>query len=189
MTTASYEAFLPEVMPNVRDCPVDYALNAIRNACIEFCDKSQWLTYKPDAQTLLADVTEYDVEFESGVEPVRLMWLKTYDRDAGGYMTKDNTVILAVTPSERVFGGLTMEIAVRPTRVSTTVDYTVYSRWAEAIAQGAMARLYDTPGQPFTDPDRAVMRWNRFRAAIADATMEKQRELTIGPLRVRMRSF
>ena len=43
MTAVSYEVFLPEVMPYVHDVPEIVAVQAIRNACIEFCEETQYL--------------------------------------------------------------------------------------------------------------------------------------------------
>lgn len=189
MTNVSYETFLPEVMPHVHNCPQEYAVNAIRNACIEFCDQTHWLTCEPDAQTVLPNVKVYDVEFSKGVMPIRLEWLKINDLPAHGHLTKNNQVVLRDKPSTRLFNALTMRFAVRPTRSSTTVDESLYDRWAEAIANGALARLYAVPAQPFSNPDMGVYRSSKFKADKADAQAEKQRELTTGPLYVRMRRF
>ena len=46
MTAVSYEVFLPEVMPYVHDVPEIVAVQAIRNACIEFCEKTHYLQEK-----------------------------------------------------------------------------------------------------------------------------------------------
>lgn len=187
MTNVLYESFLPEVLPHVRDCPQDVAVNAIRNACIDFCDQTHWLTVEPDAQTVLPNVDTYDVEFSAGVMPVRLEWLKIGDVQVNGHLTKDNQVVLRDMPSTRIFNGLTMRFAVRPTRVSTRVDESLYNRWAEGIAHGAKARICVVPGQPFSNPDLAMFSAGQFRSAISDAKADKQRELTVGPLHVQMR--
>jgi hypothetical protein len=184
-----YESFLPEVMPHVHNCPQDYAVNAIRNACIEFCDQTHWLTIEPDAQTVLPNVDTYDVEFSKGVVPIRLEWLKINDIDAHGHLTKDNQIVLRDMPTTRLFNALTMSIAIRPSRSSTSVDDSLFERWAEGIASGALARIYATPAQPFSSPELALARSAMFKAAKADAQAEKQRELTVGPLYVRMRRF
>ena len=42
MATTAFTAWLPEVLPNVPTCPDVLAVNAIRNACIEFCSETNW---------------------------------------------------------------------------------------------------------------------------------------------------
>ena len=43
MSEISYEVFLPEVMPFVRDVPEIVAVQAIRNAVIEFCEETHYM--------------------------------------------------------------------------------------------------------------------------------------------------
>lgn len=189
MTAVSYEVFLSEVMPWVRECPQMVAVNAIRNAGIQFCNQSHWLTYEPDPQTLLAGIREYDLEYESGVIPTRLIWAKINNFAVKGVVTTENTLVLPLVPVAREVNALTMKLAVQPTRTSTTVDQSIYDRWAEVIAHGALARLYDMPGQPFSDEAKGLLSGQRFRAGIAEARIERQREQTVGPLTVKMRRF
>lgn len=187
--TVLYERFLPEVLPYVHNCPQDFAVNAIRNACIEFCTETHWLTHEPDAQTLLVGVDTYEIEFETGEELVRLIWAKLNTVVTAVTVTNTNEIILPVVPTERQASALTMKIAVRPTRASTGCDDTLYNRWAEDISHGARSRLYATPAQSFTMPDMVNPSAVRFRSAVNDAKIERQRDLTTGPLFVKMRSF
>lgn len=156
---------------------------------MEFCGDTHWLTYQPDPMTVLADVATYDLEYETGVVPIRLVWLKFEGVDRRGWLNGDYTITLAETPSERVVEALTAELTLKPTRSSTSVDVSVYERWAETIAHGAKARLYDIPAQPFTDPQRSTISWAKFRSGMADARADVQRKLTVGPLRVQNRRW
>lgn len=187
--TVAYEKFLVDVLPYVRDCPQDVAVNAIRNAAIEFCDQSHWLTFEPYPQTILPNVNVYELDYDTGEEPVRLIWANINGFAARAHLNNDFDLVLQDTPTSTLVNGLTMEFAVRPTKTSLYCNDTLYTRWSEAISYGARRRLYDIPAQPFTDPERMVQMHMKFRAAIADARMERERELTIGPLQVQMRKF
>lgn len=190
MTTVPYEMFLQEVLPFVRDCPQVVAVNAIRNACIEFCDQTHWLTYEPDAQSILPNTTVYEVEYETGVIPVRLVWAKVEGCEVRAtFNPQDITVEIAGSYPNRVTNALTMKLAVRPIPSSTAVDKSLHDRWHEAVAHGALYRLYNLPGQPFTDPERGLLNRTLFRSDMADAKIEVQRDGTIGPKHVRMRQW
>ena len=187
MTTVPYENFLPEVLPFVHNCPQDYAVNAIKNACIDFCNQTHWLQYTTDPMLVLANVTNYDLDYETGVLPIRLITLQLNGMNVPGTLGSDYTITLGVTPSTQMANALVATLALAPARSSTAIDVSVYERWLEVIAQGARGRLYDVPAQPFTDPQRATLAKGFFKSGIADARAEVQRGLTVGPISVQMR--
>src|SRR5512137_870759 len=74
MTAVSYEVFLPEVMPYVQDVPDTVAVQAIRNACIEFCTETHYLQENLDPITGQEDVGEYDLDAnDSNYKVVEIM--------------------------------------------------------------------------------------------------------------------
>lgn len=180
--------FLPEVLPYVRDCPPDVAANAVRNACIEFCEETQWLT-QTQSITLLPNITAYDIDYDRTMVPIRMVSAKIGGVDQSG-LTFDPTtyqVGLPYTPSERVFNGLVIVVAYKPARGSVSIDDSVYERWAEGIAHGARARLYEVPAQPFSDAQRALYSRALFKSAKADGRAEVNRRGTSGPIHVKHR--
>lgn len=205
-----YEEFLPEVLPYVRDCPEAVAVNAIRNACIEFCDKSLWLLYHHDPVSVYAAESTYDLDLPDGTTTARIMdaWYKTRPlapigeddlkvmfstdwREAEGdpqfYTHLDpSAVVLAPIPQTDEADALAMIVALRPTRDSVDVDDTLYERWAEWIGWGARGRLHDIPAQPFTDGPAAIRARQMFNHGIGLATIERNRGLTRHVMYVRM---
>lgn len=205
----AYETFFPEVLPYVHDVPEFVATNAIRNACIEFCEKSDYIVYTHDPITILPRVSAYELDLPSGTTLARVLagWVgnlpltfksqedlqRIYPldwRQMGGrpqYLTQDtpDEVIVAPFSDYRMDSGLKIIVALKPTRSSTSVDDLVYQRWAEAIGFGARARLYDTPGQPYYDPMSAQKYRQWFESAIGEAKTERNRGLTRNTTRVR----
>ncbi len=59
--TVGYEDFLPEVVQYVPDVPEFIAINAIRNSCIEFCEKSRYLQTDLTPINLVANQAMYTV--------------------------------------------------------------------------------------------------------------------------------
>ena len=74
MTAVSYEVFLPEVMPYVHDVPEIVAVQAIRNACIEFCEETHYLQENLDPITGQENVGEYYLDAnDSNYKVVEIM--------------------------------------------------------------------------------------------------------------------
>lgn len=204
-----YETFFPEVLPYVHDVPEFVAVNAIRNACIEFCDKSLYLQYTHDPITLLPRVSEYQLELPDDTVSARVVagWVgnlpltfkseedlqRIYPldwRQMGGrpqYLTQRVSweVIVAPFSDYKMLNGMKLIVALKPSRSSTTVDRVIHERWAEAIGFGARARLYDTPNQPYYDPQSAMKYRTWFESAIGEAKTERNRGLTRNTTRVR----
>lgn len=213
MNSVQYETFFPEVVPYVHDVPDMVAVNAIRNACIEFCEKSDYIIYTHDPITILPRVSAYSLDLPCGTTISRVIasWVgnlpitfksqedlqRIYPldwRQMGGrpqYITQDvpNEVIVAPFSDYEMDDGLKLIVALKPTRASTTVDGLLYERWAEHIGFGARARLYDTPNQPYYDPAQAVKFRSWFESAIGEAKMERNRGLTRNVTRVRPPRF
>ena len=209
MSSVSYETFFPEVVPYVHDVPDLVATNAIRNACIEFCEKSDYIIHTHDPITILPRVSAYQLDLPYGTTVSRVIasWVgnlpitfksqedlqRIYPldwRQMGGrpqYITQDvpDEVIVAPFSDYEMDDGLKLIVALKPTRSSTTVDKLIYERWAEHIGFGARARLYDTPNQPYYDPAQAVKFRTWFESAIGEAKMERNRGLTRNVTRAR----
>ena len=208
-----YEEFLPEVLPYVPECPEIVAVNAICNACIEFCDKSHWWLYEHDPLPTTAYVRTYQLDVPDFTQVCRIVecWYDNYFMRPAGedelrklytfdwrimegsprYFTHSTPDEITVVPMPIISmaEGLKLIVAPKPTRDSFDVDDTLYNRWAEQIGMGARARIHEIPGQTFSDPAMALKYRTMFNSAIGRATEERQRGLTRGTLRVRPPRF
>lgn len=194
-----YEDFLPEVLPYVRDCPEMVAINAIRNACIEFCDRSMWLLHEHDDIPTISGEGRYPLALPNFTESARVVeaWHNQFPLNAqnedqlkrlyqfdwrdmvGGprYISSLTPCEVAVVPApaEADAGTLKLIVALRPTRDSHSIDDSVYERWAEVIGQGARARLMAIAGQPFHDIAGSMQNRMFFTIGIAEASRERLR--------------
>lgn len=197
-----FEDFLPEVMPYVPGCPEAVAVNAIRNAAIEFCRKSLWLLYEHDPIQTVAYEGAYELDLPTDYEMVVIYSAMCDGRPltpagevdivnivpAEGqprYITQIDTFNVRLFPKP-VIAGLTVQmfVAIAPTRSSVTCEDSLAERWAERIGYGARARLYEIPGQPFSNPDQAFKYQKMFSTAIGEAKVERSRGLTRATMRV-----
>lgn len=209
--TTTYDTFLPEVLPYAPNCAELVAVNAIRNAVIEFCTGTWYWQHDCYPQPVVATIPEYtpdvpdytklvgmiDVWF--GGKPLypqneatlrRLYGYSDYRAVAGSprwfYSMNPNNVILVPCPDPQAAGiDMTARVAVTPLRNSTGCLDTIYERFAEWIAQGALARLKATPGQPYSDAQGALMAERLFRSKIIETRAEVERNKSRGPMRVR----
>jgi hypothetical protein len=209
--STNYEAFYPEITPFFAGIPEIVITNAIRNACIEFCDRSDWLLYTPIKQDIIANQAVYDltldVPTDTTVARVQSAWIydlplipKTEDelrqiynfdwRQQVGrpmYYTQydPNNITLVPIPTVATSQTLALLLVLRPTRASTTVDDTIYERWLDVIAAGAKSRLYEIPGVQSENLQLAGSYKAIFNAGVDKAIAERTRGLTRRAMRVR----
>jgi hypothetical protein len=194
MSKTLYDKFLVEVMPYVRDVPEVVAVQAIRNACIKFCEETMYLQVNLDPMPLLAKVSEYDLEPDDGsyrviniveawngdqflipksIEEITRIYRVTNWQTLEGnpyyyFRPKETVVRLVPTPEATVANNLRIRAAIAPTRDSTSIESEIYERFLEDIAFGARARLYDTPNQPYYDAKAAQLYLTRFNDSMAE---------------------
>lgn len=191
----TYEDFLDEVMPHVPGCTNEIATQAIKNAVIEFCEKSLILQTDHDPMSVIAGEVDYDLEPPAGylVSKILKAWFKNtelvptspddiakpalYNRDFTDVDAGRADPTLIIQKDERTFSlfpiplnseanVVTMRIALKPSRSSTKVDDLIYEDYAEVIAHGALTRLMLSPGKPYSQPQIGVARNNLFSSGI-----------------------
>ena len=62
MAEADYDSILPEIAPYAPNCPEPVMVNAVRNAVIDFCTVTGWLTQDLSPVTLAANTPTYEIE-------------------------------------------------------------------------------------------------------------------------------
>lgn len=198
---AAYEDFFPNILPEVPGCAEVLAENAVRNAVIEFCEKSLILTRDHDPVSLKAGIVDYDLEPPTGYIVVKVMkaWLENneltplapdfvreaavYNRLFSSYQSNSDTPRAFLQKDERtvsVWGvpdkdyknGLTMRVALKPTRAATSVEDVLLEDYAETIASGALYRLMMSAGKPYTNNEMAAVHKGLFQQGI---NMARQR--------------
>ena len=216
--TTTYDTFLSELMPYVHDVPEFVAINALRNAAIEFCNKSEYWIYEYptvnsvalqgdypfqaaslpttdcEVKRILQGWYNYEPIIPMGAEDLAAIYINQDWRTIAGnprYVTQkyQNTFTLVPGPGIAITAAINLIVVLQPTRTSTGLDDYIYNQWAEAIAKGARARLYDTPNQPYYDPQKAQFYHAAFTSAISEAKAERNRGLGRATLKVRPPRF
>lgn len=212
----TYEQFLDHVMPHVPGCTPDMAVQAIRNTAIEFCERTLILQRDHEPVTVTANVQDYDFAPPRNylVHKVMKAWFKNrelvpltpdqvsdpfaYRSSIAGenanktepywlYQKDERTFSVLPWPVETVNEAVTMRVALKPTRASTTIEDVIYEDWLEAIAAGALVRLQMSPAKPYTLPNAAALNQQIYMTKTNEARQKAIRGHVRGNQQIKLR--
>lgn len=205
------KSFLPRLLPNVIGCPEPLALQALLDSSIDFCHRSQVLTYLLDPISVRENVSTYELDTpaQTTVDQVLKVWYDGNLMSSAPYETatalfnpdgvpryfygqdvdETFTVNLLPTPDKTVRNGLLVRVSLRPTRAATEVFDILYERHMDGIVAGALGILMATPDQSFTDLAMAGAQTTKARALANNARFEAMHGRVQSSLSVRMRAF
>jgi hypothetical protein len=197
-----YEKFLPDLTQYVPDVPEVVAINALRNAAIEFCERTRIWQFDMDAMLIIKGVNTYEIDVTQGIKFVdisfgyyadKLLVPKSADELTTLYRWTDWRTLEAepafitriaarevmIVPTPKFGGGkVSVRASFAPTRDSSSVGVDVYENYTEIICHGARARLYNTPMQPYYDRQTAAEFEKKFRVGITEVRTLVNKSLT-----------
>jgi hypothetical protein len=201
--TVSYDEFLPYVSQYVPDASEFITIDAIKQAAIEFCEKTFVWQYTIPAMDVVAGQNTYPMATPAdtkSVGPIQVYYDKNlmvpkgpdeladiyrmgdWQQVSGGpqYVTRmiKPEIILVPNPSTSNASFLHIKTALAPTRDSTEIDSEMFEQYAEAIAWGARARLLAQPRQDYSDKAGAIEAMKMFRYEINRVRMQVTKGLT-----------
>lgn len=210
MATTPFTQWLPEVLPQVPECPELLAINAIRNACIEFCLQTNWWQDDYGTTAITTAILPYAFVTAAGVGVAQILVAKLkgtpladtnineLDSKIVGWRaaTGDPRALFQPLPGVADFYprpagtdsyDIFMRVAYTPLRAATTVDSTVYEAWMEEIAAGAIGRLMAIPAKAWSNPDGSKHYYAIFYSGKVQAATEASRSYGRGPQQIQMR--
>jgi hypothetical protein len=203
----SYASFVPEVILATADCPEEVAQNYIREAVIDFAERSQVLTRQVSVD-VQAGVSDYllTLPLPERVISVQSMNGEPWSERAvytttmgyrlpvqhcgeGNFVQflPPNVVRLLPTPQHDRPDALHLSLAVAPMRDSCEVDRSFYERYHEAIISGALARLYRAKGTTWFDAGMAKLHQLDFDNRVTAAGLDRLTGSMRGRFRMRPR--
>ena len=173
--------FLPLILPRAPGCPEPIAFDAIRQAAIEFCERTRiWRDtdqfmadefgdiFAP-AQSVIHQIE--DARFEGHrLTPVSVQDLNerypgydwtTQSGDQPKYITQIHPNTVKIVPAWE--GMITMAILLKPSNDAQELPDFIFDQYARTIADGALAEILMIPGQPYTNPQGGAMYSQRFQ--------------------------
>lgn len=212
MSTVPYSDFLPDVLPYVVGVPEPVAVEAVRNACIEFCQRSNYYRYEVDEITPTVGEGRYDLSLptDTQINQVLEVWydgqrlLAQSDKQLSSMYSTDwrevegtpgfytmldqHELVLVPKPDTQIVDALKVIVALKPSRDSIRVFDDLWEHHYETIACGAKARLTAMPGLPAYDMRVSAEHYRTFRNRISDAIRDVNKGHTTGTLAVRPRA-
>lgn len=192
-----WSAFYQEVIPSgLGDAPLSVVDNAVRNATIEFCDRSFVLRAEiTPIDVLAADTGEYSWTPPANRKVVRaervffnkkelepktpdeISDMYAYWPDAEGtplYFMQQRVekIIIVPAPNIDMVAAIRATVSIKPTRAAADIDDEIWEKYLETIACGARARLYFMKNMPYYDPQKAQAEYSIFEAAISMAALK-----------------
>lgn len=213
MATTAFTSFLPEVLPQVPGCAEIVAVNAVRNAAIEFCDNTLFWQASQDPVTVantdfpllltgvagarvtqvltcVVDGTPIDPTTMDALENSVPFWRTKVASSPSNYFLPD-PYNLSLYPmlDTGVSVELVLRVAYTPTRVATGIEEYVYQKHLEVIAAGALNKLMVQPAQPWSNPELAAFYREKFMKGITDASIDASKSFGRAVKAVSSRAF
>lgn len=211
MASVPLEDFLPEVMLEATGVPLPVAINAVRNACFDFCRRSLIWNEVQDAEAYSAGEPTYQLSAPNGAQVISVLSVNVDDRlvvfpysteevsaARPNWQSHTGAIEGFVQPARdtvRFFsvpegsGTFVPFVAYAPKRNAGTVDAVLYDTYLESIKYGALWKLKIMQGQPWSDPAGASYYERLFQSKTAEATIDRTRGNTRTVLRVAPRPF
>jgi hypothetical protein len=200
--------FYDYVMPGLPNVGADLALQAIREACVDFCEKSLVYTYDVPAINVVGSTHTYAITPEVGTRTFDVLevfyngtqlspasdveldglysdWRSTGTGVPAYYTSKidRSSIRLVKTPADSLADGLVVKIAQAPLATATDVPDWLLERYRQAVAHGAKAVLYAMPKKPWSDGGLSKYHSGLFEAECGRANISKAKQHTRKRLR------
>lgn len=190
---ASLDDFFPNVTLEVPECPLVLIRHQIRNAAIEFCEKTLAWQYDCAAVNAVAGQASYTLSIPAGTDihnissvrhnnwpltAVTSEWMNdnytAWESETGVQASSviyipPLTIKLYPFPNTTGTGTIKVRVTLKPSRTALTLDDNLYNRYVESIAAGAKYRLMAQPKKAWTDPEMSMYYRGIFSKGINSA--------------------
>lgn len=196
-----WSSFRSYVLPNVKGCPIQIVDNAIKDAAIEFCERSEIWQVGATPIDLVAYEPRYgfvppeDARVSKTtnaflrIKPSQIIELRKTTRDnldtyepgwrtmeasypTRYFMDTPNSIRVLGIPTETIPDSLWVLSVLKPTRLSTTGPDFLFEDWVETIAAGALKRLHAMEGRIWANTTLVGYYDKKFREGTAKAKIK-----------------
>lgn len=194
-----WKELTPLVQAHAPNVGVPVMIDALRRAAVKFCRSTRVYREDLDRFAVRADKSSYDVITPPGtllIVPVLVQYddvdirATTEDKMPANWRNRTSgtptrylflnpgVITLFPTPAEDLARAVFIRAALQPTLTSSTFPTSLYDRYAQTIAYGALSRLMMMPGKPWTDQASAQYFKGEYDADVADARIDLNRSST-----------
>ena len=178
------------------------ASNQIRNAAIDFCNRSKAYVVQLDDQTISDQTTV--VGLPSKTDLVQILqawwngkkitnktiielneWYANWTTQSGTpmYFTRMAPSTITLVPYPTTAGTLSIVAAIAPSPDATGLDKDIFNTYFQEIAHGAKWKLLSMQKKPWSDPNLAVYHKELFDQGCAKAALDAKKSFGGGRIR------
>ena len=195
-----YSAFQDQVRLSIPAAPADVIDFAVRNAVIEMVKESLQMQ-----RDIYVDVQECVCDYEICIPGMVLHAVREvhfhrrelhpitsptpYVYSGQYYHEPEKGILIGDQPGYDSEGALYVRAVVHPSRDSCEVDRWVYERHADAVAEGALSRLFGMKDMSWFDRAEAGVAMRRFKTAKNRMKGEQAKHRISGPTFMSARRF
>lgn len=201
--------FLTEVRPYAPGVPDQVAYKHLRNAAIDFCERTRLWKWEDDydvVETFVgepiitpAGSTVFDIERVSfdgrDLRPVSTVdldrlsphWRTSQETGMPEFITQIEQNTLRVVPAQA--GHIYLCLRLKPSKDAMELPDFLDTEYRECIGWGALGRILTIPGQSYTSPDMAQFYMQRFENKIGSLSAKGSKGQQNAPKRTRSRFF
>jgi len=200
-----WPSLFPEIATFAMGCPNPLLEAKLRQAAIEFLERTRaWVEWL-DPATSYEGVLEYDFDLPAGTdvvrveratldgEPIEIVSYRDADHDwlrqpmlEQGVLSRDlKTFCLGVSVASGAL--IQIQAALKPSRNATGIPDDLADKYRDDIVHGARYLVLSMPGTPFYKPDTAAVERALFEGAIASRSVQAWRGHTANTPRARVK--
>jgi hypothetical protein len=188
----AWALFYPDILPELPGVPMPMVDHWLRNAAIEFCERTKAHVVTLAEVDAVADQMGYTLPLDANTELVQVVAVKFSGEKltpkSPGFLEKKyddwesetgtpehytqvatDSLLLVPAPDTAETNAIAIRAAIKPGTAATGIHDWLFSQYRKAIGAGAMAGLLSM-NKPWSDPDRALLNQTKFEAAIETAT-------------------
>lgn len=194
--------FANGVRVEVPGCPEPLITDAILNACIDFCTKTE-LVSELVSLTLVPPAVDYEVPVDPALYPAKVrnvlkngvpldkttaaLYALSTRRSVSGpveafYAPTHKNLVFEPIPSSAE--ALELDVVLRPAMAATEVPDVLFDEWKTTIAAGAKADLMLRAGVPWANPALGAFYQKLYDGAVATAAVAVAHGNADTPMRI-----
>lgn len=200
MSNITFLDIAPQLMMKVPDAPVPYIVRCLREAAIEFCEKSHSYVHRFDPITVIPNIATYDVDIPLSTAIVKVHRVGfrgaelratsavLLDQQGTDWETKPGTPthyffrqkVLNLVPVPNVLGVQTINgwVSLKPSRGATFIDVDFFDENEQAICDGALMKMFSDKDQLWGNMQLSNLHGAQFYESVEDAKSKSQQDHT-----------